>query len=298
MTGLIEEIQRGAADQTVPVDATLRRVKIAATKLQLSTLESWVTEELNGYRGEVPDYRKLTGQPAAWNPVNGWIPIHISNARLMEIVSTVPVAQSVGSLIDSLNNCENGLLNFPLPPALVIEMNRILNYQTPRAVVQLGRGHVVSIVDTVRDMVLDWALSMEAKGIVGDGLSFTEEEKVQAKNQRTTIKISRIENFAGNLGSDLVARDVTLTAENKTNVFRLANELESSFDNLVLMGADEKRLRSALNQFKSEIATESPRSSKIQLLLEDIRAALAGATGNLLAEGAKSMIGAALRAFG
>jgi len=298
MTGLIEQIQRDAANRDIPVDATLRRVKLAAAKLNLGMLENWVTDELSGYRGEVPDYRKLQGQPAAWNPYNGWVPIHSDNECFMDIISSVPVPQSIGSLIDTLNISEGGMLDFPLPLGLVSELNKYMNFQTTRAVVKLGRGQAVSIVDRVRDLILDWSIKMEAQGIVGDGLSFTTEEKTQAKRSMTTIHIGSIENFAGNLGADQVAGDVTLTPEAKTDLLALANELETSFDHLVAMGANERHFRVALDVFKAETIVDSPSNSKIKSLLEDIRSALAGATGNLLAEGAKSMIGTALRSFG
>lgn len=236
MSGLIEEIQRYAADQHAPIDVTLRKVKLAAAKLQLGTLESWVADELNGYKGEVPEYRRLHGQPAAWNPYNGWVPIYSDDERLLEIISAVPIQQSIGSLVDALASHKSGTLDFPLPPVLVVELNKYLNFRTTRVVIKLGRGHVFSIPEAVRNMVLDWSIKMEARGVMGKGLSFTPKEKTEAKRTMTTINIGRIDNFAGNLGVDQVARDVTLTTESKADLKALANELEASFENFVAIG--------------------------------------------------------------
>ncbi len=213
MSGLIEEIQRYAADQLAPIDATLRKVKLAAAKLQLGELETWVTDELNGYRGEVPEYRRLHGQPAAWNPYNGWVPIYSDDERLLEIISAVPVQQSIGSLVDLLAGHTRGTLDLPLPPGLIIELNKLIDFPTTRAVIKLSRGQVFGIPETVRNMVLDWSIKMETQGVMGEGLSFTPEEKTQAKRTMTTINIGTIGNFAGNLGVDQTARDVTLTTE-------------------------------------------------------------------------------------
>ena len=265
MVGLIEEIQRDAADRDVPIDATLRRVKLAAAKLSLGTLETWVNEELQGYSGEVPDYREVCGQPAAWNPHNGWIPLQADDERLINLFSTVPLQQSVGSLVDALKHNDSGIHHFPLPLGIVNFLNEFLNFQTPRAVVQLSRGQLIMIIDTVRDMVLDWSIQMEAQGIVGDGLSFSPHEKLQAKNSMTTIKIGHIENFAGNLGSDQIAQDISLSTDAKADIISLVNELESSFSNFVaIVGVDEKRLRNALDACKSEVGSSSPKDSVIR----------------------------------
>jgi hypothetical protein len=47
--GLIAEIQRDALDQSAQVVSLLRKVKLAAAKLQLPSLEEWVECELKGY---------------------------------------------------------------------------------------------------------------------------------------------------------------------------------------------------------------------------------------------------------
>jgi len=87
MAGLIEEIQRDAIDRTVPVATLLRKVKLAAAKLKLPALEEWVESELNGYSGAVPDYRKAKGQPRAFNPYNGWIPIVLDDPKHQKMIS-------------------------------------------------------------------------------------------------------------------------------------------------------------------------------------------------------------------
>jgi len=47
--GLITEIQREAIDSTSSVSGLLRKVKLAAAKLKLDNLATWVDLELNGY---------------------------------------------------------------------------------------------------------------------------------------------------------------------------------------------------------------------------------------------------------
>ena len=63
MAGLVEEIQKAAIDSSVPVSTLLRRVKLAAVKLKLDSVEGWVEAKSSGYQNgtPLPEYRKLGG---------------------------------------------------------------------------------------------------------------------------------------------------------------------------------------------------------------------------------------------
>ncbi|WP_448101071.1 AbiTii domain-containing protein [Luteibacter jiangsuensis] len=70
----------------------------------------------------------------------------------------------------------------------------------------IGANKLIAILNTVRTRMLEWALSLEEEGILGNGLSFSASEK-QAAMQSQNI---RIENFQGVLG-DVVGGSVTQT---------------------------------------------------------------------------------------
>ena len=75
MASLVEQMQREAIDQSIPVSQLLRRAKLAAFKLQLKPSLAWVDHELDGYRGvmlaDLPNYRLIRGAPVVQNPVRG-----------------------------------------------------------------------------------------------------------------------------------------------------------------------------------------------------------------------------------
>jgi hypothetical protein len=81
MVAIIEQIQRDAVDDQVRISTLLRKVKLAAAKLGLGTIEDWVESELNGYDGRVPDYRIVYGRPMFQNPVRGWEPSAVISNR-------------------------------------------------------------------------------------------------------------------------------------------------------------------------------------------------------------------------
>ncbi|MEJ6850168.1 hypothetical protein V3589_28685 [Sinorhizobium fredii] len=298
MPGLIEEIQRDALNRDVPVDALLRKVKLAAAKLQLESLETWVEHELNGYDGELPNYRKITGQPAGWNPYNGWIPVYSGDERFMELISQAPVAQSVATLQDLIDNNSGRSLHYPLPPGMVASLNELMSFQTPRIVIQLGRGSIISILDTVRNMVLDWAIEMEKKGVLGDGMSFDPQEKIQAKQAMNTFHIGSIGNFVGNMGSGNTSGDIVVSIETIQKIKEAVKQIKSSHEELVKCGIDGERLSSKVAEIEEAISAPQPEKGRLRALLADARNILTGAAGNLTAEGAIALISSLASSLG
>jgi hypothetical protein len=105
--GLVLEIQRDALDKDVPVTTLLRKVRLAAAKLQLTIVEEWVGHELNGYTGELPAYRKTRGTPTVWNPYHGWQPVG-GDVAFLEIASEVQISESLASIEAALKAKSDG----------------------------------------------------------------------------------------------------------------------------------------------------------------------------------------------
>ena len=297
MSGLIIEIQKACLDEAVPVESLLRRVKLAATKLKLGDLESWVDSELNGYSGELPPHRILHGQPAGWNPFHGWIPVQTNEASIAEALGTAMVGQGIGGLRDLISNSDGGLYHFPLPDELVIEMNKLMRVGTARMVVQVPRGGIVGILDFVRNKVLDWAIEMERNGVVGEGLSFDDQEVESAKTVMTTFNIGKIDNFAGNMGTGNSSGDIFLTAHDVTEIKETLVKLREAVPDLVQAGASD-RLPGVIDAAIVEADKDAPDAGKLRSLADDVRSALAGAAGNLTAEGALALVGGIIRVLG
>ena len=297
MSGLIIEIQKACLDETVPVESLLRRVKLAATKLKLGDLESWVDSELNGYSGKLPPHRILHGQPAGWNPFHGWIPIQSNEAKVAEALGTAMVAQGIGGLRDLIANSDGGMYHFPLPDQLVIEINKGLRVKTPRMVVQIPRSGIVGILDFVRNKVLDWAIEMERNAVIGEGLSFDDQEVESAKTVMTTFNIGKIDNFAGNMGTGNKSGDISLTTQDISKIKGALCKIREAAPDLMKVGASSQ-LPETIDAVIVEADRDTPDSGRLRSLTQDVRSALAGAAGNLTAEGALALVGGILRILG
>lgn len=244
MAGLVEAIQNDALDPKVGVSTLLRKVKLAAAKLQLPAVEEWVESELNGYKGEIPEYRLLKGEPRAFNPYRGWIPIG-GDPKTVRMISTARTNQSIAEIEDLVASTEDGgYLHQALPPEVVNALNRSMQFGGfGQMSVMIGRAEMAGILDVVRTKVLDWAIELEKRGITGEGLSFDAREKEQAKALSTTVNIGTIGNFAGNLGHGNSSGSIT--AEQHSGVF---DDLRRAIGHV---GEDKQRLEEAINEMEA-----------------------------------------------
>ena len=298
MSGLISEIQQGCLDDSVSIESLLRRVKLAAVKLKLGELETWIDNELNGYRfNEVPEHRIMHGEPAGWNPFHGWLPIQIDNAALSDLLRKAPTAQSIGSLRDLISKEKSGPYHFPVPPGVVTELNKMLNVTTPRVVVQISRGSIIAVLDFVRNKVLDWSLEMEKNGVLGEGYTFNEREIESAKTIMPAIQIGNIENFAGNIGEGNTSGDITLTTANTTEIREKLQKLLDATPQLVAEGANNS-LPATINAAIVETEKSEHDRPKMMSLIQDLRTALASAAGNLTADGAIAAVNGIAKMLG
>ena len=55
MSGIVLELQREALDETVSTESLLRKAYLVAKKLKLEEFEDWLSQEQNGYVGQIPE---------------------------------------------------------------------------------------------------------------------------------------------------------------------------------------------------------------------------------------------------
>ncbi|BBU69320.1 hypothetical protein [Fluviibacter phosphoraccumulans] len=196
---IVLQLQELASDSDHDIADLLRKALVVATKLQLADFKKWVLSELNGYddQNTIPEYRQIKGDLRVENPFHGLIPFIINQPEIREIVTKILVHESVSSIQKLTDADENGSICFFFSPekeAALMQMQGGLSPLRPVRVV--GSNQLISILNAVRTRMLEWALSLEAEGIIGDELTFSAQER----NLAMTSKTIQIENFQGVLG--------------------------------------------------------------------------------------------------
>jgi hypothetical protein len=175
MPALLPELVNMASDPAVSTGDLLRRALVAARRLDAPELVDWIGAELNGYKNrEIPDYRIIRGQIMVMNPVRGLIPFRVRNAEAFELLSRHPEMQSIPEL-EELGRSDGELGRY-FPPA--VEQRIMQGMQLPmRPRLCFSTVQVKGIVEKVRNRILEWALDLEGRGVLGEGMTFTQQEK-------------------------------------------------------------------------------------------------------------------------
>ncbi|ENM5727944.1 hypothetical protein V4V56_003970 [Vibrio mimicus] len=211
MGSIILEIQADAMNEKVSIQSLLRKAYVVTTKLGIEASKQWIQAELNGYEeGDVPKYRQIKGALRGFNPVNGWIPVHIPDDEIDNLLSVFHFRQSIGEVEETLKKFSDGFsINFTGQQLSSIQDVMQCNYQF---CLKFSGTSLFPIVDAVRNSVLEWSLKLEQEGILGEGISFSSEE-VKKANMSTNINIQNFQGVLGDVkGSELTQKlDMSIT---------------------------------------------------------------------------------------
>lgn len=181
---LVLELQRLAQDPKTDVRELLLRAKTVASKLDLDDARVWIDLEIGGYKPpiEVPSYRVVQSELITKNPYHGWNPVAWSGpGNLQEHFATYQVRVPVAEIASAAND-RSGDPGFSLTQA---EMDALASgsddFRRYQAIRSVSRVSLFGILDAVRAKVLDWALALEKRGVLGEGMTFGTREKRSAE---------------------------------------------------------------------------------------------------------------------
>ncbi len=199
MSSLVQELQSEAMNPQTKVTDLLRKALVVARKLEINELRQWVEEEVRGYAEpeRIPDYRVIKGEVKATHPMYGFIPYIVTNPSVAEQLSSRQCGQSIAELENLAGSGEKqDVLHMPYPQHVLNELDtgNLRLGIVPTLVVPKSRIH--GILETVRNVILEWSLKLEEDGILGEGLSFSQHEK-----QKASSSTYQIQNFTGVLGN-------------------------------------------------------------------------------------------------
>jgi hypothetical protein len=201
---LVDELVHLAQDENTSLLELLRRTRVIAAKLKIPELEAWVKKETAGYTGpraEIPNYRRIPCELKAINVARGWIPVILGDqGEVAEHFATFFMAQSVAE-IDALLKSGNGTAMSSVDPEEHAMLATLLPQLGRTQVARVfGKASLNGVLEAIRDRVLEAALELDAKGVSGEGLSFTAEEMAKAAAVTTSI-VNNIYGHNANIAS-------------------------------------------------------------------------------------------------
>ncbi|MDG3820405.1 hypothetical protein L5B88_25770 [Pseudomonas aeruginosa] len=193
MGSLVLELQRDALDRGIHITDLLRKALLVSRKLKIKDLEEWIGDELNGYRdSSVPEYRVVYGELKAFNPYRGWLPIMVKN-DWYDILCKREISLSVSQIENLARESENGSFVCKFSPGQTQIIMRLIGHDF-EAALYVPTHHLVRILDTTKTKIMDFALDLESRGILGEDMTFTKAEQSLAQSITfNTINIEKME---------------------------------------------------------------------------------------------------------
>lgn len=181
MSSLIIELKANAINSSVSILDLLRQALVVATKLEIKDFEDWIELELNGYTDNqsIPEYRYIQAQLKGLNPYHGWQPVIAGDDETLKFHKELcnhPIGERISKLVNLVQNTGSSNLCIKLSPKIESLLVASLGGRTP---VQLciSSASIKGIIEAVQDIILRWALKLEEDEILGEGMSFSKQEK-------------------------------------------------------------------------------------------------------------------------
>jgi len=288
MPALVPELVNMASDPAVSASDLLRRALVAARRLDVPELVDWITSELEGYmRKPVPEYRRIKGRPQVFNPYHGFQPLILPTPEWADAISTANVRQSIPEL-EQLARSKTGLrMNFSaeLEHRLREGMDIALTPSLGLATVQ-----IYGIVEKVRSQILKWALDLESRGVLGEGMTFTQREKQTVQEQHYHFgDVSGSQIQIGSNGS--TQTQINTRTEVELSALRaLIEALGRALERGTMQGDAADELRAELATLRAQAESPKPKWEVIKATARSIKTVAEGAAGNILGDLAKQHI--------
>ena len=286
MSSLVLELQADAMNREVSCSDLLRKALVVSKKLEVDSIENWLYQELNGYSGssndEIPDYRIVRGQVKALNPYHGYQLVYFENHEIGERLSKRKTDQPIAEFIALLENKEKGSsLHFPFPPNIVSNLMANISSASPPTLV-VPETEIVRILDTVRTRVLEWALELEKKGIIGEGMTFSKKER-EAADQVTYQAITNIGSMQNSqlLQNSPSASQNFQMGANLEQILTFIEEINTKKEDLGLDEESVNELQAEISTITTQSSSPKPKPRIITESLESIRSILKRVTDNV-----------------
>ena len=286
MTSIVLELQQNALNGETSVTDLLRKALVVAKKLRIEEFKEWLTQELDGYdtNSKVPKYRKMEGIPKAVNPYHGWQPIYFESTETLEALSFRDNSQRVAEIESLLLSYSNEADSLQMPYSSEQEQ-MICDAIGKRTQITLmiSSTCLVRIIDAVRNIVLNWALQLEEDGVLGEGMTFSENEKTVAEQHTYNVTHFHADVTGSQIQQSSPNAQQSQTLENfsTTNINNFISKLKDELKNIKIDEDTSKELNVEIATVDIQMSSPKPKNGIIKESLSSIRTILEGASGSV-----------------
>jgi hypothetical protein len=282
-TKLVLELQRDALNSKTSISDLLRKALVVATKLGVNEFQGWVSAELNGYKDvEIPPYREVQGRVRQWNPYHGWLPAHSEDAETERRLTHRQCAQSAPEMEAMLaRSTPKTEFHMPFSPDVAIRLMQSLGGAGDITLVVSG-SEIDGILQSVRNVILNWTLRLEKEGILGEGLSFSREERDAAARVSQSVT-----NYFGPVGTVQVQHghdQMQVALSGSVDVKAIGDVLakvEAVLGQLDLSRDAASEVEAEVATARAQLSSPRPKRAILKSSLDTVHRVLEATAGNM-----------------
>ncbi len=272
----------------------LRRAKIIAVKLDLVDFWQWIESELNGYKlnSDIPEYRIIQGQPKAYNSYYGVrSPITFMDSDDRDAFAHKAIGQSIAELEHIVQNRDDEKwLQIPYPEDIQIQMRELHKWVATQYTLLITFTAVRGVIESVRNILLDWSLKLEKEWILWHEITFSEQEKEIALNEKiNNYHINVNGSFSWTIGEindqAIVMVNSQLNENDLSEINKILLQLTDAVKVLKLWEEKEVLLAQEIKSVQSLVWEQPNEKWLIKNRLSMIKNMLLDAWWNIIAEG-------------
>jgi hypothetical protein len=213
---IVQQLQIECISQSTSITQLLRKALIVANKLKANDFKNWIESELNGYNtinlDELPSYRRFNGTPQVYNPYKGWEPILFESSTAANNLSSNGTHQPISEIEFMIDNSKSdGRFEFKYPPEIEQYLMKAIGVRL-QPVLLVSGASVKRVIESVRTIILNWALKLEEDGILGTDISFTYAEVKKAEHANYIVN-----NFYGDVNNSQIQQATKKSSQSQDN---------------------------------------------------------------------------------
>ena len=286
MDSIVIDIQKQVLSKSTT--DVLRQAYIIARKLKIKDFEIWINNELNGYKEDasIPEYRTVYGNIKYWDlHCRAWLPLVIEDDETYNCLRKTRTRQGIPELEYLINKAKSeGKITESLPDSFnkLVDGNDI----PTKYIRDINVSGIAGIIETVKNIIMEWILKLEEDGIIGVDMKFTDEEKKIASEKNYTVN-----NFYGNILNSQIQQNSnhsSQTINNALDIDKIVKVLEliNTHKKDILVSLDNpKDFKKELDVVNDEVKKANPSKEVISQSFKTIRNIFEGITGNLIVAG-------------
>ena len=176
MGSIVLELQQDILGSKKSVTEILRTAKVISTELELMDISAWIELELVGYNNtQVPKYRTIEGGDLQYfNPYSGW---HFAG----HINRQIPISEPIAGIEELAKLAKDDQISLKISKNFPLSGDGFAKDWPQRLVV--SNKPYKTIIEAVKDQVLNWTIELKKRGIVGENITFNESERRSAKKE-------------------------------------------------------------------------------------------------------------------